>query len=307
MKCLLCNSNNVSELEKIPTKRVVDLYYQAYKSNFSYLFTEPYISLMECADCDLRFYSPSITGDNNFYSVLQKKSWYYREEKYEYKFASSFINKGEKVLDIGCGTGAFSNMIEMADFTGLEFSQDAIHKGESLGRKIIAESIEEHSLHNSNTYDVVTAFQVLEHISGINQFIKSSANCVKPGGLLIVAVPSDESYIKFKSNAILNMPPRHISRWTDKALYSIAKIIDFNVVEIHHEKLDPDHREDYLTTLIERSLLRNLEKPAPLVEDGIIYRVRRKVTDILTPIILKNGIDPAWSVTGQCVIAVYKK
>ena len=69
--------------------------------------------------------SPGIVGDEKFYNALQKFQWYYQEEKSEFKFAKEFIKPNDKVLDIGCGKGAFAKLITCKEYVGLDLSSKA--------------------------------------------------------------------------------------------------------------------------------------------------------------------------------------
>ncbi|WP_236035813.1 class I SAM-dependent methyltransferase [Helicobacter turcicus] len=84
-------------------------------------------------------------------------------------------------------------------------------------------------------FDRVCSFQVLEHVSNPYSFLNAQIKCLKKGGLLFVAVPSEEGFMRYVSNEILNCPPHHVSRYTDKALHKIAEIFQLEFVEIWHE------------------------------------------------------------------------
>jgi 2-polyprenyl-3-methyl-5-hydroxy-6-metoxy-1,4-benzoquinol methylase len=77
---------------------------------------------------------------------------------------------------------------------GLEFSRKAKEIAFSNGIIIENESIQSHSVAHPAKYDVVCAFQVLEHVSEIRSFIESSIKALKPGGLLIYSIPSADSF-----------------------------------------------------------------------------------------------------------------
>jgi len=305
-KCLLCNSNDTKIISSVASRKIVQLYLECYKSDFSYLFSDEEIKLIECTSCGLMFYIPQVAGDEHFYAVLQKTNHYYRGNKEEYVFAAKNIKYGDDVLDVGCGKGEFKKFIQNCSFTGLEFSPDAIEAGTQDGCLILDQSIEDHAKHYPQKYDVVTAFQVLEHVTNVQSFIKSCADCVKPGGKLIIAVPSEDSYIRYSTNSILNMPPHHITRWTDTTLSNIADIIGFKLDVIYHDNLDNLHVESFFTDMVERSL--RLKSPnRKLIDTSITFKIRRKVANLISKRIAKRCANPAWFGKGQNVTAIYLK
>lgn len=76
----------------------------------------------------------------------------------------------DTILDIGCGSGdkaaLLSSRFPQATVTGVDFSEEAIEKAESLfgnrQLKFICDDVTERC--NWETYDLVTSFQVLEHL-----------------------------------------------------------------------------------------------------------------------------------------------
>ena len=136
------------------------------------------IEYLCCTSCGLKFFSPSVTGDEHFYyNVLQNPDLYYMDDnKAEYNFASRFITLNDNVLDIGCGKGAFSKNIRFNTYTGLELSTNAKKLANDNGIQIFNQKIQEHSISNQEKYNVVCTFQVLEHVdtSEIYTFLKSA-------------------------------------------------------------------------------------------------------------------------------------
>ena len=84
------------------------------------------------------------------------------------------------------------------------------------GITVVEELLSDHS----KTYDVVTAFQVLEHIADPLPFLKNCIDALNPGGLLVIAVPNNDAFIRF-ADLPLNEPPHHVGLWSPRSLASL--------------------------------------------------------------------------------------
>lgn len=241
--CPLCLASDIKQIDAVPVADLVELFEKSYKVDVKKEFgSMDTVLYYFCNDCDLRFFYPFVTGSESFYEGLQKFDFYYMSEKEEYVFAKDFIKSTDRLLEIGAGKGAFAKKTGTRDYTGLEFSSKAIEAASGEGISLLRESIQEHSKRNKERYDIVCAFQVLEHISDIRSFINSSVECLKPGGKLIFSVPSYNSFLSLAKNVILNMPPHHISHWSYKSLNNIARYFPLEMVAVYHEPLAAVHK-----------------------------------------------------------------
>ena len=96
------------------------------------------------------------------------------------------------LLDIGAGTGDFLLTAKQNGWNtiGVEPSEKA--KGIAIGKGIqFSDSIEELE---SNSFDVITMWHVLEHVPNLEIQIKELKRLVKPNGTIIIAVPNFKSY-----------------------------------------------------------------------------------------------------------------
>ncbi|MHC4644450.1 MAG: class I SAM-dependent methyltransferase [Planctomycetota bacterium] len=139
------------------------------------------ISLYHCPDCDLKFFFPAISGSEGFYEKLQTFDWYYRYNKSKYEYAKNFVKSTGLLLEIGGGKGAFAQQIMSKAHVGLELSQTAVDAASKNGINAKKETIQNHAKNHSVEYDVVCAFQVLEHVVDVNSFIGASLACLRPG------------------------------------------------------------------------------------------------------------------------------
>ncbi len=135
-----------------------------------------------------------VSGTVQYYNSLQQLPWYYLEDKPEYQVAKKWISSVDRVLEVGCGSGAFSRHINVTRYTGLEVSDEALRSAAQHGLHVENGSIEQHVVGREGQY-VVCAFQVLEHIAPVHNFIAASVRGLRIGGMLIYCVPSEESYV----------------------------------------------------------------------------------------------------------------
>ena len=254
IKCILCESDKIHLIAPVNTSELARLYHIRAGVNVKKFFLQDSIHLYHCKNCDLKFFWPAVTGDGKFYDDLQEYPGYFLKDKFEYLKAAEYIDKNDDVLEIGCGEGIFTNFITCRSYHGLELSDKAIAKAKEKGIDIGKQSIEEYSAHTKTRYDVVCFFQVLEHISDPKKFITNALKCLNPGGKLIIAVPSEDSFIKDAVNFYLNMPPHHVSRWTDRCLEKIATLFGLTINSTIHEPLHSIHKNFYLKTKFFTSL-----------------------------------------------------
>jgi 2-polyprenyl-3-methyl-5-hydroxy-6-metoxy-1,4-benzoquinol methylase len=308
MECVLCDSKNIEKIEDISVTDLNWAYLDEYQIDITGEIGSD-ISLMKCKDCDLRFFTPAYPGGESFYKKLQEFEWYYKEEKYEYDYVGDFLNTynfmHKKVLEIGCGTGEFSSYIPQSEYCGLEFSTDAITKARSKGRNIRPQSIEDHSLQFKNYYDVVCSFQVLEHVKDPKSFINSCLHSLKPGGTLILTTPSEDSWIGHKQNFCLNLPPHHITRWTDDCFKNVAKQFKIHLAPIHHEPLDDFHHPWYLEAFFTHRINERLG-----IKQSVIRSQKHWLSHMLSMIIIGligNRVPESFRGIGHTAIATYTK
>jgi 2-polyprenyl-3-methyl-5-hydroxy-6-metoxy-1,4-benzoquinol methylase len=306
--CPLSGSSNVTLIEEINASDLIKMYNQCLQADISNEFGEvKKLGYYHCIDSDLRFFYPMVTGSEKLYELLQKNPWYYMDDKADYYYANNFIKESDLVLEIGCGRGAFSQKISTKKYVGLEFSRNAKEIAFSKGILIENESIESHAVAHPAKYDVVCAFQVLEHISEIHSFIESSIKALKPGGLLIYSLPSADSFLSLMTNNFLNMPPHHVSFWSDKCLKHIAEIFGMKIVNIEHEKLAEWDKVSWASSIILESLKNWLGVKSELLDMSLKYKVLEKISFLTGEVLAKGLINPKVLPQGHSVNVVYQK
>ncbi len=311
MKRVLCPLSKSSKIALIDTIRAADLikmYNKWLNCDITSEFgTSNDLVFYHCLDCDLKFFFPMISGSEWFYEKLQKIDWYYKDNKIEYDYTKQFIKRSDLVLEIGCGKGAFARNISQNKYTGLEFSQKAIDMARRNGIIAQKEAIQSHAKKNSEKYDVVCAFQVLEHIADVRTFIDASLACLKPKGLLIYSTPSADSFISILRNPITNMPPHHVTWWSDRCLENIAKIFGIKLLSLKHEILADHNKKLFAHAIIFKSLENLLGMKRSLVNRSFINRVIGKIALLGAKVLEKGLVDYRVLPRGHTVMAIYRK
>ena len=147
--------------------------------------------------------------------------------------------KGESIgkntlLDIGTGYGFFLDAIRRnhgMQVSGVELS---IEEAE-FGRKQLHLDIRDVALAQagleSASYDIVTAFEVIEHIEDPSAFVAELASYLKPGGILIIATDNFESPVVRSLGKSFPkwIPHTHVSHFSPVTL---ARVIEKNGLRI---------------------------------------------------------------------------
>ena len=237
-------------LSTLDTKLLTTYYKSKLDIDVSACFSKiPHIGLYQCESSGLLQYFPVIVGSELFYAALQKFPWYYLDCKREFTVAGEYIDPTASVLEIGCGTGNFAVAYNLHNYTGLELNLSAVAAASAKGLHVLADTIENYAARHAGRHDVVCAFQVLEHVSAPQTFLKACLDVLKDGGKLILSTPSEDAFPRFVPNYVLNMPPHHVTRWTDKSLQSIGDVFALQNVQLIHMPLESIHDDHYCNSL----------------------------------------------------------
>lgn len=106
--------------------------------------------------------------------------------------------KGKGILDIGCGGGLFLSKMrdEGAEVTGVELSDSRAHYATTKhGIEIVKRPVEDdYWTKRIASFDVVTLWDVIEHVNYPHATLAAAAKLIKPGGLLLIDTPSRDAF-----------------------------------------------------------------------------------------------------------------
>ncbi len=210
--CSLCSSSDAS--------------FYTNKNNFN---------LYKCSSCGLIFISPIPESigvyDDSYFSGAEKGFGYVDYDADKEPMIPTFNKyidilhemgvRGGSLLDIGAATGFFMNIAKNRGFvvTGVEFSNYAAEKGRKLGLNLITGDLISQKFPDES-FDVITMFDVIEHVPNPKEIIFEVKRILKKGGVVIINTPDAESlWAKvLGKHWQLIMPPEHINYFSPKNL-----------------------------------------------------------------------------------------
>lgn len=226
--------------DKVNDVRLVE-HYQSYE-------------IYECFSCKGQFCDP-LDVDATHY-----KAWYRQDSENAFCYASFFpenpkklienykktpyirtalaliqnLKSCKKLLDIGCSQGAFCKIAQDLGFDvyGIDPAEEAPKYAlQKLALKNIASGSFQDIPKDWQNFDVITFFEVIEHLNNPREIVKKSYNLLRPGGYLLISTPSNHRLeVVLGRRQRGDFPPHHLTRWRRKTLKSL--LIDFGFTNI---------------------------------------------------------------------------
>jgi 2-polyprenyl-3-methyl-5-hydroxy-6-metoxy-1,4-benzoquinol methylase len=209
-KCIVCNGAKLKDLE-------------GYEG----------VGLCQCKNCGMVFVRQIPT--------LQVLSEHYKNYTYDRNVFVSPITiqryneildgfekyrSANTLLDIGCGVGLFLEVAIKRGWNvyGTEYSEKAIEIAESKGIKMKKGALNP-KVFEDIKFDVITSFEVIEHINNPQQEMKSIMQLLRAGGLFYCTTPNFNALSRYylKAHYSVIEYPEHLSYYTPKTLKYLCK------------------------------------------------------------------------------------
>jgi SAM-dependent methyltransferase len=196
-------------------------------------------TLYQCQYCGVQAWHPMNNPGAEWYTGHYGYPWmewlppaevYWQHQQY----LQDSPAPGGRLLDVGCGTGAFLAAARDAGYevTGIDFAEDVVQFARSrFGLDSVhASSLESFAAEQRpGSFDVITSFEVLEHQDDPTAFMASIRRLLRPQGFVALSVPNREGWPP-ASHESWDLPPHHFTRWNAHALrracdhWSLAEI-----------------------------------------------------------------------------------
>ncbi|MCU0433223.1 MAG: class I SAM-dependent methyltransferase [Bacteroidia bacterium] len=209
------------------------------KSQFSEKFHQKNLIILQCNNCEFIFipwyYRKSISYENykgeDVLNQIRKGNDWLKVQRHllRFKLIRKYIKSG-KLFDLGAGWGHFLLAGKQLgyDVYGIEISKyPYIYAKEDL--KLPVDHIDFFEM-PPQKFDVITLWDVLEHIDQADTFVKKCAEMTNPGGYIVLQVPQIDSFIakRMKENWKM-MGLDHVNYFSKK---TITRILNNNGYEV---------------------------------------------------------------------------
>jgi 2-polyprenyl-3-methyl-5-hydroxy-6-metoxy-1,4-benzoquinol methylase len=240
--CPVCDSPRVQ-----PLFQMVDRFFQVVDDSFL---------LYRCESCGLSFLSES-QFEGRLGTFYPPGYWWNEAGRYsslvaryretlircdQLRFVISFSAKpNQRLLDIGCGGGAFVKLACSKGFDayGMETAEEALQLADRTTVGRILMTSEEELIRQGEKFDIITLFHVLEHLPDPVRYLRSLRGLLRDSGQLIVQVPNSSSLqARLLGKRWYGLDcPRHLRNFDTHALLYLLGKTGYRVKVVRHFSL----------------------------------------------------------------------
>jgi SAM-dependent methyltransferase len=213
-------------------------------------YTGQEFTLVKCTKCELvyldpipaeeeisTYYPPAYFGEKESLADRQSlRSSDYETDKLSQMHRSGILSQKGRILDIGCGNGAFLANMKQRNWEvyGIETAKIAAdYAQEEIGTSVINKKIQDAGF-ASQYFDVITLWHVLEHLPDPSAALAEVHRILKPQGQLLISLPNFQSLQAqlMKSDWYHLDVPRHIYHFTPKTISELLAKTGLAIIKI---------------------------------------------------------------------------
>ena len=222
------------------------------------VFRKAGYQLVRCAVCDLVYVANPPTAEelariysfaSGYHSKLQSRRLerlHTAEARAHQAIISAHAAPG-RVLDVGCSVGSYLQEARDAgwDAVGLEFSKDSSEVARSQhGLEVITGTLDDQPFSEAS-FDLVTLWDVIEHVPDPLGTMAQVHALLKPGGLVAIATPNIDGLFPRVSYPLARLlrywphpePPHHLFQFSKRTLQRLLEDAGFELVELVDQRI----------------------------------------------------------------------
>lgn len=258
-------------------------------------------TISRCYSCDLLFVRNQLTQEELApYYEIADTDFVYNDPRNEenlifyFKNAKKLIEKrisSGRILDIGCSSGLFLDVMDGWERHGIEFpSQAGDVAREKYGKSIHLGALETYS-GEPEYFDCITFFDSFDHMLNPIDVLAQVKKLLKPGGVLLIKVHDTGClYARISGKSLYSIvPPYHVFFYTRSSLENVLVQAGFEITDFRHMahvlqlKTIPFRLSRGDRDSLWHSIYRLLDKTAL----GS-FRIRKNLHDLMTVLAVKD-------------------
>ena len=211
------------------------------------------LPLVKCTNCELRFHTKIPADLNDIYQApdytvytkgASEEHFNYRRERFgreRIKLLEDHCGPlfDKRLLDVGCGEGYFLSVArEVCKYcVGSEFSAHLrTFAQEKTGVTVYGEALADFP---EQYFDIITVFDVIEHIPNPVSFLESASNLLSPGGCILLYTPNFDSFSirVMKENSSI-VGTGHVILFNHTSLIKLGEKVGLEVLHTETKGLD---------------------------------------------------------------------
>lgn len=240
MKCKICESENIGIA-----------YGGVIRDGGLGKYTKDEVTMWQCSECGVIWHGP-IKNTQNYYEsekyrcslegTSEEEDFYRLHDKEIYDkftYTGTDIFRNKSVADIGCGCGAFLDFLKgvASDIIAVEPSQKYRSIMDRKGYYTYA-YLKDAICEWEGKVDVVTSFDVIEHVENPIDFLKECYQLLSKGGEAVIGTPTDAPMMRSLLGEIyerqLLFSTQHLWVFTEKNLKMMAEYAGYSEISVKY-------------------------------------------------------------------------
>ncbi len=190
--CRLCGNNSSTPVYEGPIR----------KGGVGSKTLEGY-NILKCVDCGFVYLDPLPENLDSFYETHEYRSqWDYKflpddiHRKYDSEQNERIVRigvqniRGRSILDLGASAGIFLDTVQSLASETVAVEPCAEYREYLITRGHGYYSYPEDAIQDGVKTDIVTSFDVIEHVADPIKFIKVAYSLLEPGGTFVLSMPN---------------------------------------------------------------------------------------------------------------------
>jgi len=144
-----------------------------------------------------------------------------------------------RALELGCATGRYLHKLQKSgwEVQGIELCERPAQMAKEAGFIVHHGTLESANL-TAETFDLITAWMVIEHVPSPRQTLLGLYRALRPGGQILLSVPNASCWQRYLFGKFWYCwdLPRHLQHFSPSSIRRTLELCGFQRVEIVHHR-----------------------------------------------------------------------